>query len=72
MPITWGEIDAWSRLYRIVPKDWELDLLLELDQLWLKIMAKEGVSADDLREEGAEEDDEAEYLPDPFIALQEP
>jgi len=70
MPLLWTEIEAWTHLYRIAPKEWELDLLIELDDLWLKIMSKEAVTADDLREEGQAEDDDEEK-PDPFAVLKE-
>lgn len=54
MPLRWSEIDAWARLYdyRIAP--WELDVLAMLDDTWLQIVSKRGISPAELlaEEEG--------------------
>lgn len=49
LPITWESIRAWADLMRIRPKPWELEILLRLDDLWLSIQSRKGVTMDDLK-----------------------
>lgn len=51
-PISWAEIDAWSRLMRIQPDPWEIDALLRLDRAWLKIMGEKTYSFEDDPDDG--------------------
>ena len=35
-PISFGEIYSWSLLYGVIMNPWEVDLLRELDKVWMK------------------------------------
>lgn len=51
MPIKWSEILAWSRLYRLRPRRWELDALTMIDDTFLSIVAKKTFAMEDFIEE---------------------
>ena len=40
-PITYSDIDAWSRLYGIRPKAWELDALSAIDAAFMNSIHEE-------------------------------
>jgi hypothetical protein len=40
-PITYSDIDAWSRLYGIRPKAWELDALSAIDAAFMNSVHEE-------------------------------
>jgi hypothetical protein len=40
-PITYSDIDAWSRLYGIRPKEWELDALSAIDAAFMSSIHEE-------------------------------
>lgn len=41
-PISWEAIDAWARRMRVDPRPWELEVIREIDALYLR---KEGERA---------------------------
>ncbi|WP_320196219.1 phage tail assembly chaperone [Agrobacterium rosae] len=36
-PISWHELDAWSRLRKVVPSQWEVDAIMALDAVRMEI-----------------------------------
>jgi len=40
MPISSMEILAWATLARLVPEEWELDAIRQLDGVFLKVMGE--------------------------------
>jgi hypothetical protein len=40
-PISFTEIQAWAFLYHIELEDWELDIILALDDAWLKFATED-------------------------------
>jgi hypothetical protein len=51
LPISWSEIEAWSRLHGVRPKVWELEIITMLDDAWLDIAGKTKISPQDLLED---------------------
>lgn len=39
--ITFAEIDAWARRLRIDPDPWEIEQVMAIDRIWLKVTAEE-------------------------------
>lgn len=56
LPLPYSEIDAWTRLYRIRLKSWEIDMLTMLDDIWLDVMRRKSVTAEDLKGEDSADD----------------
>jgi hypothetical protein len=49
LPVRWVDIAAWSTLYRIRLKPWELDVITAIDDEWLDVMSRKTVKAEDLQ-----------------------
>jgi hypothetical protein len=48
LPLPWSEIQAWSGLYSIRLRPWELDVITAIDDVWLGVMGRQTVTLDDL------------------------
>ncbi len=49
--LNWMEIDAWCRLSQISLEPWEIDVILSLDRVWLKVCNEKGHPFEDIEDE---------------------
>jgi hypothetical protein len=52
--LTWGEIDAWARLQQVELEPYEIDIILRLDRVWLKVCSEKGNPFDEISDEQQE------------------
>jgi hypothetical protein len=45
-PLPWREIESWARVTRRMVKTWEVDLLRDLDSVWLYGLADDAIRRD--------------------------
>lgn len=49
--LSWTEVDAWCRLSQTELEQWELDVILSLDRVWLRVCGEKGHPFEEIEDE---------------------
>jgi len=49
--LSWSEMDAWCRMQQLDLEPWEIDVILRLDRVWLKVCNEKGNPFEDIEDE---------------------